>query len=97
MRRDYSGMFVEVISVLFKPECSPPPSGKDEPILSPDQARFWEQVSSQFGGLSLIPNSRGANGAWFMIEVPPGESSVALVKALRQWGDLKEVQIVSQY
>ena len=97
MRRDYSGMFVELISVLFKPECSPPPSGKDEPVLSAEQAAFWEKVSDQFGGLSLIPNSRGENGAYFLIEVPPGESSFALIKALRPWEDLKDVQIVSQY
>jgi hypothetical protein len=97
MRRDYSGQFVEVISVLFKPECSPPPSGREEPILSPEQAHFWEQVSSRFGGLSLIPNSRGENGAWFLIDVPPGESSFALVKALRLWDDLKDVQVMPQY
>ena len=97
MRRDYSGEFVEVVSVLFKPDCSPPPSGKDEPVLSVDQARFWEKVSGQFGGLSLIPNSRGENGAWFLIEVPPGESSFALIKALRLWDDLKDVQLVMQY
>jgi hypothetical protein len=97
MRRDYSGEFVEVVSVLFKPECSPSPSDNEEPVLSADQARFWEKVSNEFGGLALIPNSRGENGAWFHIEVPPGESSFALIKALRLWDDLKDVQLLMQY
>ena len=97
MRRDYSGMFVERISVLFKPECSPPPSGDEEPALSAGQERFWQRVSGQFGGLALIPNSRGPNGAYYMIEVPPGEDTVALVNALRLWDDLENVQIEHQY
>jgi len=97
MRRDYSGTFVERISVLFKPECSPPPSGDEEPLLSADQERFWQRVSSQFGGLALIPNSRGPNGAYYMIEVPPGEDTIALLKALRLWDDIKSAQVEMQY
>ena len=97
MGQDYTGMFVERIVVLFKPECSPPPSGEAEPALSADQARFWEMVSSQFGDLALIPNSRGPNGAYYMIEVPPGEDTIALLKALRLWDDIKSAQVEMQY
>jgi hypothetical protein len=90
-------MFVERINVLFKPECSPPPSGDEEPVLSADQERFWQKVSSQFSGLALIPNSRGPNGAYYMIEVPPGEDTLALLKALRLWDNIKSAQVDMQY
>jgi hypothetical protein len=90
-------MFVERIIVLFKPEYSPPPSGEAEPALSADQARVWEEISSRFGRLALTPNSRGADGAYFTIDVPPGEDTVALLKALRLWDDLNSAQIEMQY
>ena len=97
MSQNYTGMFVERIVVLFKPECSQPPSGEAEPDLSADQARVWERVSTQFGGLALTPNSRGSDGAYFTIDVPPGEDTVALLKALRLWDDVKSAQIEMQY
>lgn len=97
MSQNYTGMFVERIIVLFKPEYSPPPSGEAEPALSADQARVWEEISSRFGRLALTPNSRGADGAYFTIDVPPGEDTVALLKALRLWDDLNSAQIEMQY
>ena len=97
MGQDYTGMFIERVIVLFKPECSPPPSGEAEPALSADQARVWEEISSRFGGLALTPNSRGSDGAYFTIDVPPGEDTLALLKALRLWDDVKSAQIEMQY
>ena len=32
-----------------------------------------------------------------LIEVPPGEDTVALLKALRLWDDVKSAQIEMQY
>ena len=97
MPQDDTSIFVQRIVVLFKPERSPPPSDNAEPTLTGDQARHWHKISSQFGGLSLTPNSRSPNGAYFTIEVPPGEDVVALANALRSWEDLKSVQVEMLY
>ena len=49
-----------------------------------------ERISNQFGGLEL--QSKEINGAhnYFFIDVPPGVDSMALLKALRAWQDVKE-------
>ena len=92
-----TSILVQRIIVLFKPERSPPASGNGEPILTGDQARHWHKISSQFGGLSLTPNSRSPSGAYFTIEVPPGENVVILANTLRSWEDLKSVQVEMLY
>ena len=97
MPQNDTSKFVQRIIILFRPERSPPPSGNAEPTLSEDQADLWHKISRQFGGLSLTPNSRSPDGAYFTVEVPPGEDAVALIDMLRRWDDLKSVQLEMLY
>lgn len=80
---------LESLIVEFKPGRAPLPPENAHRAFVGDQAREWERISNEFGGLELHSKEINNQHDYFFIDVPPGVNSVALLKALRDWSDVE--------
>jgi len=88
---------LESLVVEFKPGRAPSPPQDGHRAFSGDRAREWERISNQFGGLELHSKEINGEHNYFFIDGPPGVDSVALLKTLRAWQDVKEAYWQKMY